>query len=213
MPRTGPAYRRQARTPKRYSSQASKKVLTYTGFQIFLSNSCANPIRVLFAVEKFKRDKGLCASILTSVVLLNSLIQIIGHAHIYEFSTQAAQRIDNYHGDVISKFKKARLRAFLNKLCPGLDSNQHTLRNYPLKVACLPISPPGLMHSSDQRFLREGKSRKDLILSQWQQALPFFLSRLLFKVRNHRTIVGVLLMAHLNLLSALKPDFKFLVGG
>jgi hypothetical protein len=27
--------------------------------------------------------------------------------------------------------------------CPELDSNQHTLRHYPLKVACLPISPPG----------------------------------------------------------------------
>ena len=28
-------------------------------------------------------------------------------------------------------------------LCPGLDSNQHTLRHTPLKRTCLPISPPG----------------------------------------------------------------------
>ncbi len=29
-------------------------------------------------------------------------------------------------------------------VCPGLDSNQHDVnRHYPLKVACLPISPPG----------------------------------------------------------------------
>ncbi len=30
-------------------------------------------------------------------------------------------------------------------LCPGLDSNQHALNEHqPLKLACLPISPPGL---------------------------------------------------------------------
>ena len=27
--------------------------------------------------------------------------------------------------------------------CPGLDSNQHSLRHTPLKRTCLPISPPG----------------------------------------------------------------------
>jgi len=30
-----------------------------------------------------------------------------------------------------------------NYWCPELDSNQHTLRHYPLKVACLPILPAG----------------------------------------------------------------------
>ncbi len=29
-------------------------------------------------------------------------------------------------------------------LCPGLDSNQHTLRRRRLKTVRLPISPPGL---------------------------------------------------------------------
>lgn len=27
--------------------------------------------------------------------------------------------------------------------CPGRDSNPHSFRHYPLKIACLPISPPG----------------------------------------------------------------------
>ena len=28
-------------------------------------------------------------------------------------------------------------------LCPGADSNRYALRHHPLKMACLPISPPG----------------------------------------------------------------------
>ena len=28
-------------------------------------------------------------------------------------------------------------------LCPGADSNRDALRHHPLKMACLPISPPG----------------------------------------------------------------------
>ena len=33
--------------------------------------------------------------------------------------------------------------------CPEPDLNRHDLRHYPLKIACLPISPPGhLIHSS-----------------------------------------------------------------
>src|SRR5438105_15536283 len=28
-------------------------------------------------------------------------------------------------------------------LCPGADSNRYAFRHHPLKMACLPISPPG----------------------------------------------------------------------
>ena len=28
--------------------------------------------------------------------------------------------------------------------CPGADSNRDALRHHPLKMACLPVSPPGL---------------------------------------------------------------------
>src|SRR5687767_9334354 len=27
--------------------------------------------------------------------------------------------------------------------CPGADSNRDAFRHYPLKIACLPVSPPG----------------------------------------------------------------------
>src|SRR5690606_32072274 len=27
--------------------------------------------------------------------------------------------------------------------CPGRDSNPHSFRHYPLKIACLPVPPPG----------------------------------------------------------------------
>src|SRR6185312_14549973 len=30
-----------------------------------------------------------------------------------------------------------------NTACPGADSNRDALRHHPLKMACLPISPPG----------------------------------------------------------------------
>ena len=30
-----------------------------------------------------------------------------------------------------------------NLQCPGADSNRDALRHHPLKMACLPISPPG----------------------------------------------------------------------
>ena len=30
--------------------------------------------------------------------------------------------------------------------CPGTDSNRDALRHHPLKMACLPISPPGPFH-------------------------------------------------------------------
>jgi hypothetical protein len=30
-----------------------------------------------------------------------------------------------------------------DRLCPGTDSNRDALRHHPLKMACLPISPPG----------------------------------------------------------------------
>ena len=32
-------------------------------------------------------------------------------------------------------------------LCPGADSNRYALRHHPLKMACLPISPPGQHHN------------------------------------------------------------------
>ena len=54
--------------------------------------------------------------------------------------------------------------------CPELDSNQHTLRHYPLKVACLPISPPGQVINANPEgyptFQQEGKSIKVLRFCQ-----------------------------------------------
>ena len=37
--------------------------------------------------------------------------------------------------------KKKRPKSLF--MCPGLDSNQHGCCHNPLKIACLPISPPG----------------------------------------------------------------------
>jgi hypothetical protein len=31
--------------------------------------------------------------------------------------------------------------------CPGADSNRYAFRHHPLKMACLPISPPGQNYS------------------------------------------------------------------
>ena len=44
--------------------------------------------------------------------------------------------------------------------CPGLDSNQHSLRHTPLKRTCLPISPPGLtvFMKNDGRHRRPSSS-------------------------------------------------------
>jgi hypothetical protein len=40
--------------------------------------------------------------------------------------------------------------------CPGTDSNRDALRHHPLKMACLPISPPGhLKQESVHAFRRE----------------------------------------------------------
>jgi hypothetical protein len=33
--------------------------------------------------------------------------------------------------------------------CPGADSNRYAFRHHPLKMACLPISPPGRIASFD----------------------------------------------------------------
>ncbi len=49
--------------------------------------------------------------------------------------------------------KSPRLRGFqvnigcrwILKWCPEPDLNRHGLRHYPLKIACLPIPPPGLI--------------------------------------------------------------------
>jgi hypothetical protein len=35
--------------------------------------------------------------------------------------------------------------------CPGADSNRYALRHHPLKMACLPISPPGQHHRARAR--------------------------------------------------------------
>src|SRR6478736_4754602 len=34
-------------------------------------------------------------------------------------------------------------RSRLDYECPGADSNRYAFRHHPLKMACLPISPPG----------------------------------------------------------------------
>src|SRR5215210_8832087 len=35
--------------------------------------------------------------------------------------------------------------------CPGADSNRDAFRHYPLKIACLPVSPPGRAGEQDSR--------------------------------------------------------------
>src|SRR5437764_13461206 len=37
-------------------------------------------------------------------------------------------------------------------LCPGTDSNRDALRHHPLKMACLPISPPGPTSTASQSY-------------------------------------------------------------
>ena len=39
--------------------------------------------------------------------------------------------------------------------CPGADSNRYAFRHHPLKMACLPISPPGQNLSPQFRSCRE----------------------------------------------------------
>jgi hypothetical protein len=36
-----------------------------------------------------------------------------------------------------------RIQVMRFKQCPGADSNRYAFRHHPLKMACLPISPPG----------------------------------------------------------------------
>src|SRR5207247_492856 len=40
--------------------------------------------------------------------------------------------------------------ATIDRKCPGADSNRDAFRHHPLKMACLPISPPG----PDERLLQ-----------------------------------------------------------
>src|SRR5688500_468813 len=42
--------------------------------------------------------------------------------------------------------------------CPGADSNRDAFRHYPLKIACLPVSPPGRAAQQDSRS-RVGSQR------------------------------------------------------
>src|SRR6185369_15153647 len=39
-------------------------------------------------------------------------------------------------------------------VCPGADSNRDALRHHPLKMACLPISPPGPNKTAGATVLR-----------------------------------------------------------
>src|SRR6266508_4489556 len=41
--------------------------------------------------------------------------------------------------------------------CPGADSNRDAFRHYPLKIACLPVSPPGRAAEQDSRRARGGQ--------------------------------------------------------
>jgi hypothetical protein len=41
--------------------------------------------------------------------------------------------------------------------CPGADSNRDAFRHYPLKIACLPVSPPGRAAQQDSRRSGEGQ--------------------------------------------------------
>jgi hypothetical protein len=46
--------------------------------------------------------------------------------------------------------KKGELFSLFSQ-CSGLDSNQHTCWHHPLKMACLPISPPEHLRISDSK--------------------------------------------------------------
>jgi hypothetical protein len=46
--------------------------------------------------------------------------------------------------------------------CPGADSNRDAFRHYPLKIACLPVSPPGRAAQQDSRPIPNGQSSKNL---------------------------------------------------
>src|SRR4026209_1565919 len=41
--------------------------------------------------------------------------------------------------------------------CPGADWNRDAFRHYPLKIACLPVSPPGRAAEQDSRRQEEGQ--------------------------------------------------------
>src|SRR5688572_24151990 len=38
---------------------------------------------------------------------------------------------------------RGRVERAPDSRCPGADSNRDAFRHYPLKIACLPVSPPG----------------------------------------------------------------------
>jgi hypothetical protein len=44
--------------------------------------------------------------------------------------------------------------------CPGADSNRDAFRHYPLKIACLPVSPPGRAASKIAAGERRGNPRQ-----------------------------------------------------
>src|SRR5262249_12970406 len=60
---------------------------------------------------------------------------------------------------VLEKYKKPRLTS--GRLCPGLDSNQHTLRRCYLKTVRLPISPPGHQPGEPGSLFGGANIRKD----------------------------------------------------
>src|SRR6185295_12801443 len=41
--------------------------------------------------------------------------------------------------------------------CPGADSNRDAFRHYPLKIACLPVSPPGRAGEQDSLWQKGGQ--------------------------------------------------------
>jgi hypothetical protein len=47
-------------------------------------------------------------------------------------------------------FPPASLEAW--NVCPGADSNRYAFRHHPLKMACLPISPPGRQPLAGRKF-------------------------------------------------------------
>jgi hypothetical protein len=46
--------------------------------------------------------------------------------------------------------------------CPGADSNRDAFRHYPLKIACLPVSPPGRAGEQDTPRETEGQATSRL---------------------------------------------------
>src|SRR6476619_7931315 len=56
--------------------------------------------------------------------------------------------------------------------CPGADSNRDAFRHYPLKIACLPVSPPGRAAEQDSGRPEAGQPQRAVSNSLRPLRLP-----------------------------------------